>query len=95
MTATIDTGTEDLLGHVEGHVAVLTFNRPERRNALSTPMYEGFGKVLPDLATDPDIRVLMLTGAGSAFCAGGDVKGMNERNQTGKGAISALLDKTL
>jgi len=88
MTKTIDTGTEDLLGRVEGHVAVLTFNRPERRNALSAPMYEGFGKALPEIAADGDIRVLMVTGAGSAFCAGGDVKGMNERNQTGKGAMS-------
>lgn len=89
MTETIDTGTEHLLGHVEDHVAVLTFNRPESRNALSEGMYEGFDKVLPELAADSAIRVLMLTGAGNAFCAGGDVKGMNERNKTGKGAMSA------
>lgn len=38
----IETGSEDLLGHRVGHVAVLTFNRPERRNALSNAMYEGF-----------------------------------------------------
>ncbi|MEM9656129.1 MAG: enoyl-CoA hydratase-related protein, partial [Actinomycetota bacterium] len=77
---TIETGTEDLLGHRHGHVAVLTFNRPERRNALSGGMYHGFETALPAIAKDPDIRVLMLTGAGGAFCAGGDVKGMNERN---------------
>jgi 2-(1,2-epoxy-1,2-dihydrophenyl)acetyl-CoA isomerase len=79
----IDTGTDDLLAHVDGHLAVITFNRPERRNALSDPMYAGFDRVLPVLAADADVRVLMVTGAGGAFCAGGDVKGMNESHQTG------------
>lgn len=77
----IETGTEDLLGHRDGHVAVLTFNRPERRNALSSGVYTGFTTALPAIAADPEIRVLMLTGAGGAFCAGGDVKGMSERHQ--------------
>ena len=82
----LETGTDDLLGEVIGHVAVLTFNRPERRNALSAGVYRGFANALPSIAEDPDIRVVMVTGAGGAFCAGGDVKGMNERNQgTGGG----------
>lgn len=76
----IETGTDDLLGHRVDHVAVLTFNRPERRNALSSGVYTGFENALPRIAADPDIRVVMLTGAGGAFCAGGDVKAMNERN---------------
>ncbi len=59
----------------------MTFNRPERRNALSGGVYVGFENALPAIANDPDIRVLMLTGAGGAFCAGGDVKAMNERNR--------------
>ncbi len=79
--AAIETGTEDLLGHRIGHVAVLTFNRPERRNALSAGVYTGFRNALPTIAKDPDIRVLMITGAGGAFCAGGDVKAMNENNK--------------
>jgi len=78
--ATLETGTNDLLGRVEGHVAILSFNRPERRNALSDPMYDAFAKVLPEIAASTDIRVLLLTGEGEAFCAGGDVKAMNERN---------------
>jgi 2-(1,2-epoxy-1,2-dihydrophenyl)acetyl-CoA isomerase len=77
MTRAIDTGTEDLLAHVDGQVGVITFHRPDRRNALSLATYEGFHRALPALALDPDVRVLMLTGAGGAFCAGGDVKGMN------------------
>lgn len=77
MVHTLDTGTDDLLGRIEDRVGVLTFNRPDRRNALSPAMYEGFEKVLPQLAVDPDVRVVMITGAGGAFCAGGDVKAMN------------------
>ena len=72
---TLDTGTDDLLARKDGHVAVISFNRPQARNALSDAMYAGFGRVLPQLATDPEVRVVMVTGEGGAFCAGGDVKG--------------------
>lgn len=81
MARTIDTGTDDLLARVEGNVGIITFNRPERRNALSEGIYRGFETALPAMAADPEVRVVMLTGAGGAFCAGGDVKGMNEANQ--------------
>lgn len=81
MTTPLDTGTDHLLGRVEDRVAVLTFNRPERRNALSTEIYNGFEAALAQIADDSDIRVLMITGAGGAFCAGGDVKRMNDENQ--------------
>jgi 2-(1,2-epoxy-1,2-dihydrophenyl)acetyl-CoA isomerase len=80
---TVDTGTDDLRAEIDGHLGVITFNRPERRNALSDPMYAGFAKALPSLAGDPDVRVLVVTGAGGAFCAGGDVKGMNESHRSG------------
>ncbi len=83
MTRTIETGTDDLLALVDGNVGIITFNRPERRNALSDGVYRGFEQALPAMALDPDVRVIMLTGAGGAFCAGGDVKGMNEANQAG------------
>lgn len=76
----LNTGTNDLIGRIDGHVAVLSFNRPDRRNALSEGVYAGFAEALPRIAADPDVRVLMLTGEGGAFCSGGDVKGMNERN---------------
>ena len=73
--AALDTGTDDLLARIDGNVAVISFNRPESRNALSDDMYAGFGKVLPQLAVNPEVRVVMITGEGGAFCAGGDVKG--------------------
>jgi 2-(1,2-epoxy-1,2-dihydrophenyl)acetyl-CoA isomerase len=66
----------ELLETIEDGVATLTFNRPERMNALSTPIMEGLLKGLPRLAGDPAVKVVVLTGAGRAFCAGGDVKDM-------------------
>jgi len=84
MTREIDTGSDDLLARLEGNVGIITFNRPDRRNALSNGIYAGFAKVLPEMASDPEVRVVMVTGNGGAFCAGGDVKEMNEshRNDT-------------
>ncbi len=79
----IDIGSEDLLLRVEDGVATLTMNRPERRNALSGPMMDGFRTALPVLSNDPDVRCVVVTGAGRAFCAGGDVKGMAEGNPAG------------
>ena len=70
-----ETGTDVLLARYEGRVAVLTFNRPDARNALHPEMYGAFERLLPQLADDPQVGALMLTGAGCAFCAGGDVKG--------------------
>ena len=59
-------------------VATLTLNRPDRLNALSSPIMEGLLEALPRLAADPSVGVIVLTGAGRAFCAGGDVKRMAE-----------------
>ena len=68
----------ELLETIEDGIATLTFNRPERLNALSTPIMQGLLDGLPRLAGDPAVRVVVLTGAGRAFCAGGDVKSMAE-----------------
>ena len=75
MTA-IDTGTSDLTATLDGGVLVLTMNRPDRRNALSRDMVQGLIGCLDRAEQDADVRSILLTGAGSAFCAGGDVKGM-------------------
>ena len=77
MTA-LDTGTEDLLAEVDDGVAVLTLNRPARRNALSPAMVEALARVLEQVETSDDVGAVVLTGAGGAFCAGGDVKAMAE-----------------
>lgn len=85
MSRQIETGTEDLLARVEDRVAVLTFNRPDRRNALSSAMYSGIETALGEIREDQTIGAVMVTGAGGAFCAGGDVKAMNESHTSGSG----------
>jgi len=67
--------TEHLIETIEDGVATLTMNRPEARNALSGPMNAALQEAVLRLAHDPSVRVVVLTGAGGAFCAGGDVKG--------------------
>ena len=76
----LHTGTDDLIGWVADGVAVLAFNRPSARNALSEPMYGGFATALPAIAERADVGCLVVTGQGGAFCAGGDVKGFAARN---------------
>ena len=68
----------ELLETVTDRVATLTLNRPDRLNALSTSIIDGLLEALPRLAADPLIAVVVLTGAGRGFCAGGDVKSMAE-----------------
>ena len=69
---------QHLIEAISDGVATLTLNRPERLNALSTPIMEGLLEALPRLARDAAVGVIVLTGAGRAFCAGGDVKSMAE-----------------
>ncbi|HEV2365443.1 MAG TPA: enoyl-CoA hydratase-related protein [Caulobacteraceae bacterium] len=68
-----------LLETIEDGVATLTMNRPEARNALTGEMQAGLSEALPRLAADGKVRAIVLTGAGGAFCAGGDVKGFAQR----------------
>jgi 2-(1,2-epoxy-1,2-dihydrophenyl)acetyl-CoA isomerase len=75
--------TSDLLETVKDGVAVLTLNRPDRLNAMSRPMLDAMLEALPRLADDPAVGVVVLTGAGRGFCAGGDVKAMAEGNELG------------
>jgi 2-(1,2-epoxy-1,2-dihydrophenyl)acetyl-CoA isomerase len=75
----IDTGTDDLLAEVDDGVAVLTMNRPDRRNAMSEAMMAAMERVLRDVEADDAVGCVVLTGAGGAFCAGGDVKAMAQR----------------
>ncbi len=67
--------TNDLLEKVEDGVATLTMNRPEARNAMTGEMLEALTDALKRHGADRNIRAVVLTGNGDAFCAGGDVKG--------------------
>lgn len=57
----------------DGHVAIITLNRPEQMNTFSTRMAQELNQALLDLDADPGVRVILLKGAGKAFCAGIDV----------------------
>lgn len=89
----LDLGTDDCLAHVEDNVAVITLNRPEARNAMSGGMTQGLAQALEFAETSPDVRAVVVTGAGGAFCAGGDVKGMASGG--GGGGRVATLDERI
>jgi len=70
--------TEELLFEASAGVGRVTINRPERRNAISWEVMSGLRESVARVREDPDIRVLVLTGAGDrAFCAGADLGGMS------------------
>ena len=75
--------SQDLLEGRKDKVAVLTLNRPDRLNAMSPAMLDALLEALPRLAADPEVGVVVLTGAGRGFCAGGDVKAMAEGREFG------------
>jgi 2-(1,2-epoxy-1,2-dihydrophenyl)acetyl-CoA isomerase len=70
-------GESVILEH-RGAVAYIRIDRPERRNALTYPILEELLDVCEHAADDPSARVVVLTGTGSAFCAGGDVQHLDE-----------------
>ncbi|HCO58557.1 MAG TPA: hypothetical protein DIT58_00060 [Porticoccaceae bacterium] len=69
---THDLGTVKVIKH-EGYYATLLLNRPDVLNAMNPQLLEDLGKACELIETDPDIRAVVLTGAGRAFCAGGDI----------------------
>ncbi|MBO9577672.1 MAG: enoyl-CoA hydratase/isomerase family protein [Microbacteriaceae bacterium] len=71
-----------------GAAAILTFNRPDARNAIDDAMREAFSAALAEVSADDAVRAIVLTGAGSAFCAGGDVKAMQGRLAAGSGKVA-------
>src|SRR5215208_5520206 len=64
---------EDLLYKREGHVGTFTLNRPEQRNAFSEAMIAEWVAAIDEARRDDQVRVVVVTGNGSAFCAGGDL----------------------
>jgi 2-(1,2-epoxy-1,2-dihydrophenyl)acetyl-CoA isomerase len=64
-------------------IAWLTLNRPDRLNAFSGPMLAGLEEALARLGGDAAVAAIVVTGAGRAFCAGGDVKTMGARAAQG------------
>lgn len=77
--------TQDVLVERENHIVTITLNRPDRLNAISGPMLNKLSSTLQEANIDPDVRVVVLTGAGRGFCAGLDLKDQ----QSGNGIAAA------
>ncbi len=70
-----------VLSDLSGQVLKLTLNRPDRLNALGGNMRQELYAALQEAEGDKEVRVVVITGAGRAFCSGGDVKEMSERRE--------------
>ena len=77
---------ESVLLDIEDNIAVITLNRPEKLNAFSGTMRQEIAGIVDDVCGDPEVRVIVITGAGKAFCVGGDV------NEMASGTSQALQD---
>jgi methylglutaconyl-CoA hydratase len=64
------------LSQYDRHIALLTLNNPNQRNALNTELVLAMHEALRNLADDQNLRILLVTGSGDAFCAGADLKGL-------------------
>lgn len=84
----IDTGTDELLCVVCDRVAIITLNRPEARNALSDNLTPALRAQIKACGNNPEIGAVLITGAGKAFCAGGNVKGMGAHRDPKKRDMS-------
>ena len=91
----LETGTEDLLAALDEGVAVLTLNRPKARNAMTGEMNIALQNMLAGFELNPEVKVIVLTGAGKGFCAGGDVKGMAKRGDgtVGENTIDSAIHR--
>jgi len=72
---------ENLIYQLEDHVAFVTLDRPEVLNALDRHLLDELAAVCSEVDEDPAVRVLLITGAGRAFCAGGDIKAVSFASQ--------------
>jgi enoyl-CoA hydratase/carnithine racemase len=90
MTDTADTATDTVLAERQGGVLILTLNRPDRLNAWNDTLEARYYDLLEDAEDDPEIRAIVVTGAGRGFCAGAD---MDDLEAAGDGSrdIAAVL----
>ena len=95
--------TDKILTSKDGAIGRLVFNNPDKLNAISLEMWEGMGKAMDEFEADPEVRVIVLSGAGGkSFVAGADVSKYEEERmgenaqehyaQTGEKALSALYN---
>jgi enoyl-CoA hydratase/carnithine racemase len=80
----------DILFERDGHVATITLNRPDRLNPISGEMLDGLAEQLVVYETDPEVRAIILTGAGRGFCSGLDLKRAAAAGGLGLGSAGAV-----
>ncbi len=73
---------DELLYEVEDRIATITLNRPDKLNAFTAAMIDRWARALEEAQRDPAVHAVVVTGAGRAFCAGGDVRRMGEGEPT-------------
>lgn len=83
----------DLLCTVADHVATITLNRPERKNAFTLAMVDAWTDALRSAATDAKVRAVVVTGAGDAFCSGVDLSALAEVEDTPLGRKRMLTER--
>jgi enoyl-CoA hydratase len=81
---------EELQSHLEGGVLWLTLNRPQALNALSAGLVNALTEVLQKIAGDSEVRVVVLTGTGRAFCVGADLKESEKRGKESGGNLAFI-----
>jgi len=84
---------QEITVEVKDHIATVTLNRPQKLNAYTNLMGDELTHAYTDLSKDPDVRVIVMTGAGRGFCSGADVGGVFQKqiNDEGKPASSARI----
>ena len=91
----IETGTDELLCRIEERVAVITLNKPHKKNALGDILTPALRQILPVIEADDRVGAVMLTGSGDAFCSGGDVSGMGGSSSASKLFVDRVEELTL
>ena len=87
----IETGTKELLCEIKERVATVSLNKPEKKNALGDVLTPALRKTIALLGDDDRVGVVLITGVGDAFCAGGDVTGMGSPDN--KVSVTSDLSK--
>ena len=89
------TNENEVLYRVDGHVATITLNRPERLNAITRTMLNSLGASLLQANQDPQIRAIVLTGVGKAFCVGLDIQDALQGDGIGSDASGSKIQVDL
>jgi len=83
---------EELICSVDGGVATVTLNRPEKRNALNGAVLDGLRRTFDQLERNDGVRVVVIRGAGAAFCSGMDLNEMRERQALAEDPESGVIE---